>query len=149
MGDIKNSLFRYFDGLMRPDAELKGLMSDPMRIYPISAPKDTKFDYIVHNIDINETDFIGVNQGAYTIHIWHNDSKPSGIWAIENRIITLMDYRSFSAIDGDGDTDVYSCRTWLQDRDQVEDDMEDIWHSVLIFYLRFDRFREIANILSR
>jgi len=149
MSNIKDSQLKYLDGLMRTDVTLLSLVSNPMRIYPIQGMKDPAFPYIVHDISSVESEFIGISQGLYTVNIWYANSKPSGIWAIKDRIITLVDYRSFTAVDGSGNNDVYACRTWLQGEEDVVEPMEDIWHYVLVFYLRYDRFRDISNIVSR
>jgi hypothetical protein len=123
------------------DATLVGLIST--RIHNVQAPKDEVFPYIVHRLELTRADEIVMVSGFWTVDLWDQNTDQSDLLDIKERIITLLDFRSFST---DGSVQM---RMKLDMDESVPEEVYNIRHRILRFSVRGDRKQDISNILNR
>jgi len=151
MADVQASLLTYLYNLLTADTALKAAMGGAVRCYPVSAPPDSAFPYLVHRIDAGPPGGIWPERNStYQLDVWSQDPAAHDITAIRNRLVLILDELVFNT------TDVKNCRPELQtDGFITENDVRqpgsamNIWHYALQFNLPYYRQTETVAILAR
>lgn len=150
MSNTQKSAITFLYNLLANDATIKSLVGDPARLYPTWAVKDAVFPYGVYRLVNNANPSVALYNGIFYLDLWAYNSDLNTLYEIRNRVITLLDERKFQANDPDtGDKDIVAFRTWINADRQIPEDTEYILHQAMEFNVRYDRFREIVNILNR
>ena len=135
------------------DIEIEGL-------YSTWADKDSEFPYIVYKLENNNYQTNKVMSSAtLTIDIWDYAQLERKSLQIRDRIVALLDGRLVSEQeisdifanfeDYDGDDVVSAFRINLNSENPIPTDTDNIWRRELQFSVRYDRKRDMSNILER
>jgi hypothetical protein len=148
MADVQSSLLTYFYNLLTDDATLKSAMGGTVRCYPVEAPTDVAFPYIVHRIDAGPPGGIWPQRNStYQVDVWSRDPAATEITTIRNRLMLLVDELVFNT------TDVKNCRPELQTDGFITEPGtgadQNIWHYAIQFNLPYYRQTETTSILAR
>ncbi len=150
MSNTQLSAITFLYNLMANDNEIKSLMGTPARLYPTWAVKDAVFPYAVYRLINGANPSRALYNGTFYVDIWTYSNQLETLYEIRNRIITLLDDRKFQADDPvSGAKDVVAFRTYLNADRPIPEDTEYVIHQSMEFNVRYDRFREIVNILNR
>ena len=135
------------------DIEIKGL-------YSTWADKDSDFPYLVYKLENNNYQLNKVITAAtLTIDIWDYAQLERNVLQIRDKLVALLDGRLvseqeisdiFAEFEGyDGDNVVSAFRINLNSENPIPTDTDNIWRRELQFNIRYDRKRDISNILDR
>lgn len=142
--DTQLSIATHLFNLLTADTALKAAMGGTVRLYPIMAPEDAVFPYLVHRQDYRPAGNIyPLVQGTYLLDIWSNSPTMTEILNIRKRIIELLDELEFATIE------VAGARLWIQTDGFVPETEPDIWHYATQWNLRFYRVSETEAIVGR
>lgn len=109
------------------------------------AQKDIDFPYIVHSFSDSGVGDSIINSGTYSFDIWDYSTSASTIYSIRERIISLLDLQNFYIEEVCAIRFFYSDSAIIPELTEEEDYIQ---HLVLNFDIRYDRKKEIENILS-
>jgi len=142
--DTQQSLIAKIYDTLTADTTLKAVCGGTVRLYPVWAPPDAAFPYLVQRADIRAIDdFFPMRRGTLIIDLWSSSPSASEILSIRKRIIEILDELDFSV------TEISHCRISLETDGFIPESDEDIWHYSLQFGLRFYRKTEVAAIIGR
>jgi hypothetical protein len=142
--DIQESLLTDVYALLTEDVTLQELMGGVVRLYPVWAPPDAEFPYLVHRIDMRiQTDWSPVSACTYLLDIWSHSPGAREILNIREAIMGLLDGQD-SSTDETSDYHV-----WIQADGFVPEPDEDIWHYACQFNLRWLKDAQIGAVLKR
>ena len=112
MADVQASLLTYLYNLLTADTALKAAMGGAVRCYPVSAPPDSAFPYLVHRIDAGPPGGIWPERNStYQLDVWSQDPAAHDITAIRNRLVLILDELVFNTTEGVSSiSDSYSLR---------------------------------------
>ena len=143
MSDTISSLINAIYNLLTADATLRTAMGGTVRMYPVWAPPDATFPYLVHRIDSGPGGVWAGRASTYYLDIWGNGTDYTEILAIRQRIIGLLDQYQFTT------TDVKNTRLELQTDGFIPESDMGIWHYAFQFNLYYWRQAEVLTILAR
>ena len=135
------------------DVEIEGL-------YSTWADKDSEFPYLVYKLDNNNylNDRI-MSTATLMIDIWDYAQLERNVLQIREELVALLDNRlvdeqEISDIyddfeDYDGDEVVSAFRINFDSENPIPTDTDNVWRRELQFSVRYDRKRDISNILER
>ncbi len=142
--DIQKSLITHIDTLLRADTDLKAAMGGTVRLFPVMAPPDSAFPYLVHRIDMGILgDFSPVARCTYMLDIWSYSPSAEGVLAIRDELMRLLDGRAFTT------AETTNCWLWIQTDGFIPDPSQDIWHYGCQFNLRFLKDAQVGLVLRR
>ena len=129
-------------------------------LYSTWADKDSEFPYLVYKLENNDYQPNKVMSTAtLTIDIWDYAQLERNVLQIRDKIVALLDGRLVSEQeiadifanfeDYDGDNVVSAFRIELASENSIPTDTMDVWRRELQFDVRYDRKRDISNILDR
>ena len=139
--------------ILDSDIEIEGL-------YSTWADKDSEFPYLVYKLDNNNylNDRV-MSTATLMIDIWDYAQLERGVLQIREQLVALLDNRlideqEISDIfanleDYDGEEVVSAFRINLDSENPIPTDTDNIWRRELQFNVRYDRKRDISNILER
>ena len=130
------------------------------RLYSTWADKDSDFPYIVYKLENNDYQPNKImSSTTLTIDIWDYAQLERKSLQIRDQIVALLDGRLVSEQeisdifanfeDYDGDDVVSAFRINLNSENPIPTDTDNIWRRELQFSVRYDRKRDISNILDR
>ena len=131
-------------------------------LYSTWADKDSEFPYIVYKLENNDYQPNKVmTQATLTIDIWDYSQLERNVLEIREELVELLDGRLVRLDDyetyflqvfqtyEEGDTICQAARIDLQSENVIPTDTDNIWRRELQFSVRYDRKRDISNILDR
>ena len=129
-------------------------------LYSTWADKDSDFPYLVYKLENNNYQPNKVITAAtLTIDIWDYAQLERGTLQIREQLVGLLDARLVSEQeiadiyaglqDYDGEEVVSAFRIELASENSIPTDTMDVWRRELQFDVRYDRKRDISNILGR
>ena len=137
------------------DIEIEGL-------YSTWAEKDSEFPYIVYKLEDNDYQSNKVmTQATLTVDIWDYSQLERNVLEIREQLVELLDSRLVRLDDyetyflqvfqtyEEGDIICQAARIDLQSENVIPTDTDNIWRRELQFSVRYDRKRDISNILDR
>ena len=141
--------------ILDSDIETEGL-------YSTWADKDSEFPYIVYKLESNnyQPDKI-MTESTLTIDIWDYSQLERNVLEIREQLVELLDGRLVRLDDyetyflqvfqtyQEGDIICQAARIDLQSENVIPTDTDNIWRRELQFSVRYDRKRDISNILDR
>lgn len=140
MADTQISFITHIYNLLTSDGVLKTITA---KVYPVSAPEDTAFPYIVQSLDMRETDDpFPLRNGTLTLNLWDKGTNASKILNMRDAIIPLLDQLIFNT------ADISGCRLWLQTDGFVPDE-PGTYHYVIMFSVRLYKASEAEAVLER
>jgi len=142
--DIQESLLTSIYNTLTTDDTLKACMGGTVRLYPIWAPPDAEFPYLVHRIDMaNVADWSPVRKCTYYLDIWSHSSSAEEVLDIRKQLMTLLDNLEFST----NETTV--AWLWIQTDGFIPESTVGIWHYACQFNLGWLRDAQIGALLKR
>lgn len=144
--ELETALLGKFWTVLTSDATLQAAMGGTVRLYPDWAVDDATWPFLVHKFDFRATEFFPILNGSYTIDLWSDTDTLAEILAMRDRIMTLLDEKTWDIQDG-GIDQVTVFRIWLQGSTPVAEPMPGIHHRVILFNIRFYRTKETSNLL--
>jgi len=141
--DTQESVLTAVYTLLVADTTLKTAMGGTVRLYPVWAPPDATFPYLVNRLDMIASDPFPARAGTYIVDIWSNSVAASEIVAIRKRLIELLDEYMFNT------TDVKNIKLMLQTDGFIPETEPDIWHYTIQFNVRLWRQSEFLYINNR
>ena len=142
--DIQESLLTAIHTLLTADTTLKSKMGGAVRLYPIWAPPDAEFPYLVHRMDLRPmADYSPQFKSTYLIDIWSYSPTAKETLDIRERLMSLLDERNSST----GETSGYWL--WRQTDGFIPESSEGIWHYACQFNLKYIEDAKIGVLLRR
>jgi len=142
--DIQESLLTSIYNTLTGDATLQGLMGGTVRLYPVFAPPDAEFPYLVHRLDIGRiADWCPRMRCTYLLDIWSYSPSAEEALDIRQRLMTLLDGLDSSTAET---TEFY---VWRQTDGFVPEIAENIWHYACQFNLKWLKDDEIGVAMKR
>ena len=137
------------------DIEIEGL-------YSTWADKDSEFPYIVYKLEDNDYQSNKVmTQATFTVDIWDYSQLERNVLEIREQLVELLDgmlvrlddyeeyfLQVFQTYE-EGDIICQAARIDLQSENLIPTDTDNVWRRELQFSVRYDRKRDISNILDR
>jgi hypothetical protein len=114
-----------------------------VRCYLAWGKTDAELPYLVHRLEIRETDFWPIREATYTIDAWSASNTADEITAIRKAVIEELDHKTFDTTEAD------RCRVNLFSDGFVPEPEEGIWHINMVFNIRLYRKGEVAAIIGR
>ena len=142
--DIVESLMRAIYNLLTDDTTLKSRMGGTVRLYPVWAPPDASFPYLVHRLDVRPlADWSPQSKSTYLLDIWSYSPSAREILDIRERLMALLDGL-------DSSTDETS-EYWLYKQGDgfVPESTEEIWHYAMMFFLKYTNDAQVGVLLKR
>ena len=137
------------------DIEIEGL-------YSTWADKDSEFPYIVYKLENSSYQSNKImTEATLTIDIWDYSQLERNVLEIREQLVELLDGRLARLDDyeeyflqvfqtyEEGDIICQAARIDLQSENVIPTDTDNIWRRELQFSVRYDRKRDISNILDR
>ena len=131
-------------------------------LYSTWADKDSEFPYIVYKLENNDYQPNKVmSLATLTIDIWDYSQLERNVLEIREQLVELLDGRLVRLDDyeeyflqvfqtyEEGDIICQAARIDLQSENVIPTDTDNIWRRELQFDVRYDRKRDISNILDR
>jgi hypothetical protein len=142
--DIQESLLVKLYGVLTDDATLASYMGGTVRLYPVWAPPDATFPYLVHRIDMSRVaDWWPIVRCTYLLDIWSYSPSAEEALDIRMRIMSLLDNLESST---DETTEFW---LWRQTDGFIPETEENIWHYACQFSLKWLKDSEIGVPLKR
>ena len=142
--DIQESLLTSIYNVLIADSSLQTAMGGSVRLYPVWAPPDATFPYLVHRIDMNiGGDWDPVDKDTYLLDIWSNSPSAEEILDIRMLIMGLIDGLDSST---DETTEYF---LWRQTDGFIPEIEQDIWHYACQFNLKWVNDARIGQQLKR
>lgn len=141
--DTQKSLITQLYTYLTGDAALKAAMGGTVRCYLVWAITDAVLPYLVHRLDIRESDVWPIRQATYTLDIWSASDNADEITAIRKAIVEELDELIFDTTEND------HCKITLFSDGFIPELEEGIWHISMLFNIRFYRKGEVAAIIAR
>jgi len=142
--DIVESLLTAIHTLLTGDSTLKSRMGGTVRLYPVWAPPDAEFPYLVHRIDIRPlADYSPQSKSTYLIDIWSYSPSAKETLDIRERLMELLDGLDSST------TKTSEFWLWKQGDGFVPESTEGIWHYAMILNLKHTNDAQIGVLLKR
>jgi len=142
--DIVESLMRAIYNLLTDDTILKSRMGGTVRLYPVWAPPDASFPYLVHRLDVRPlADWSPQSKSTYLLDIWSYSPSARETLDIRERLMELLDGL-------DSSTDETS-EYWLYKQGDgfVPESTEGIWHYAMMFFLKYTNDAQVGVLLKR
>ena len=142
--DIQESLLTSIYNVLIADSSLQTAMGGSVRLYPVWAPPDATFPYLVHRIDMTMGgDWDPVDKDTYLLDIWSNSPSAEEILDIRMLIMGLVDGLDSST---DETTEYF---LWRQTDGFIPEIEQDIWHYACQFNLKWLNDARIGQQLKR
>ena len=124
------------------DATMKSLLSDPVRLYRVMAPKDPDFPYLVHRADPGSWPI--ANSGYY-LDVWYYGQDSAPVDSIVERIRTLLENWRITT----GDNEMGAGRMIFNGKlsGYVGTDAQKVWRYEMRFMIKYvqRRYTELAG----
>lgn len=142
--DIQESLLTAIYTLLTGDTTLKSKMGGSVRLYPVWAPPDAEFPYLVHRLDIRPlADWSPQSKSTYLLDIWSHSPSAKETLDIRERLMQLLDGLDSST----AETSEYWL--WSQANGFVPESEEGIWHYACMFNLKHLTDAQVGVLLKR
>lgn len=142
--DIAESLMTAIYNRLTTDATLTSRMGGAVRLFPVWAPPDSEFPYLVHRLDITPlADWSPQSQNTYLLDIWSYSPSMKETLDIRERVMQLLDGWQSST---DETSEFW---LWKQTDGFVAEDVQDIWHYSCQFNMKHTNDAQIGALLKR
>lgn len=142
--DIVESLLTAIYNLLVADATLKSRMGGSVRLYPVWAPPNAEFPYLVHRLDLRPlADYSPQHKSSYLIDIWSYSPSAKETLNIRERLVQLLD--------GFDSSTAETSEFWLWEGSDgfVPESSEGIWHYACQFNLKHLTDAQVGVLLKR
>lgn len=142
--DTQQRIITQIHSSLAGDTDLQTIFGGTVRVFPVWAPPDAEFPYIVHRAEmIRVEDFFPMRSGTLIVDAWSYSPNVEEVTNIRERVIAALDELDFSA------TEISHCRVFLESDGFVPETEADVWHYTCQFNIRLYRKAEVASILAR
>ncbi len=142
--DIVESLITAIHNRLVNDATLQSRMGGSVRLYPVWAPPDAEFPYLVHRLDITPlADFSPQSRNTYMLDIWSYSPSSKETLDIREQVMTLLDGWASST------DETREFWLWKQTDGFVADPTENIWHYACQMNMKHTNDAQIGALLKR